>query len=180
MSELTERQLLILAQESLPYDTRFYEQLVKPYISMLKAYCSRILNDIDEAEDAVQEVLIKALKNLKSFKWNPSFKAWLFRIAHNECIDRIRQRQVTEEFTDTFEVEPADDDNDFDAILADLIQHLSLIDKNILLLRYRTGLEFQEIADICDLKLSAVKMRHKRMLEQLKQQYESIKNQESL
>jgi RNA polymerase sigma-70 factor (ECF subfamily) len=45
---------------------------------------------------------------------------------------------------------------------------LSFSDRNIMLLRYRTDLEFQEIADICDLKLSAVKMRHKRIIEFLK------------
>jgi len=43
--------------------------------------------------------------------------------------------------------------------------HLSFVDRNIMLLRYRTELDFQEIAEICDLKISAVKMRHKRVIE---------------
>ena len=54
-------------------------------------------------------------------------------------------------------------------MLSELIQHLSFTDRNIMLLRYRTELDFQEIADIHHLKISAVKMRHKRVIAFLKE-----------
>ena len=57
---------------------------------------------------------------------------------------------------------------DLPAVLSALMKNLSFDDRNIMLLRYRTELEFQEIADISNLKLSAVKMRHKRIIEFLK------------
>ncbi|GHE93499.1 RNA polymerase sigma factor SigX [Thalassotalea profundi] len=174
MATLNERQLVALVQEGLPYDTRFFQQLITPYLSDLKGYCSKLLNHSSDAEDAVQETLIKALTHLKSFKWVVSFKAWLFKIAHNECINKIRDRRWNTQIEDSeYFINTIIDDTkeiDFSEALSYLMEHLSFIDRNIMLLRYRTGLELQEIADICELKLSAVKMRHKRVIEFLQKQ----------
>jgi len=168
-----ERHLVILVQESLPYDTRLFQQLITPYLATLKGYCVKLLNNQSDAEDVVQETIIKTLTHLKTFKWAVSFKAWLFRIAHNECINKIRDRrwdvvESDDEYLDNL----IEDDNHYDdlaSVLSALMVHLSFADRNIMLLRYTTELEFQEIADICDLKLSAVKMRHKRVIEFLKE-----------
>jgi len=74
--------------------------------------------------------------------------------------------QYDDDYLDSLEAEqPAE--NDINLVLANMIDSLSFDDRNIMLLRYRTGLDFQEIADICEMKLSAVKMRHKRVLEYL-------------
>jgi RNA polymerase sigma-70 factor (ECF subfamily) len=103
-----------------------------------------------------------------------SFKAWLFKIAHNECINKIRSRRwdTIEQNEEYLENLVADESNheDLATALSSLMVNLSFADRNIMLLRYRTELEFQEIADICHLKLSAVKMRHKRVIEFLKGQ----------
>lgn len=169
MATLSERQLVALVQEALPYDTRFFQQLITPYLPSLKGYCAKLLNNSSDAEDAVQETIIKALTHLKSFKWVVSFKAWLFKIAHHECINKMRDRRwdMHEEDSDYLISTMVDEteSNDLSVSLSSLMEHLSFIDRNIMLLRYRTGLEFQEIADICELKLSAVKMRHKRVIE---------------
>lgn len=169
MNTLTERQLVALVQESLPYDTRLFQQLITPYLPVLKGYCAKLLNNLSDAEDVVQETIIKALTHLKSFKWVGSFKAWLFKIAHNECINKIRDRRWDtmindDEYLDNLIVEN-NDYQDLPSVLSALMKNLSFEDRNIMLLRYRTELEFQEIADICNLKLSAIKMRHKRVIE---------------
>ena len=172
MTTLNERQLVALVQESLPYDTRLFQQLITPYLPVLKGYCAKLLNNLSDAEDVVQETIIKALTHLKSFKWVGSFKAWLFKIAHNECINKIRDRRWDTVVNDDEYLENLVVDNneyeDLPAVLSALMKNLSFDDRNIMLLRYRTELEFQEIADISNLKLSAVKMRHKRIIEFLK------------
>jgi len=171
LTTLNERQLVALVQESLPYDTRLFQQLITPYLPTLKGYCVKLLNNQPDAEDVVQETIIKTLTHLKTFKWAVSFKAWLFRIAHNECINKMRDRRwdVTDYNDEYLDNLIADDNNyeDLPSVLSALMVHLSFSDRNIMLLRYRTELEFQEIADICDLKLSAVKMRHKRVIDAL-------------
>ncbi len=168
MTKINERQLVALVQESLPYDTRFFQQLITPYLPILKGYCAKLLNNTSDAEDVVQETIIKALTHLKSFKWVVSFKSWLFKIAHNECINKIRDRRWDnlnddDEYLDNV-IAVEESHEDLPSLLSATMVHLSFVDRNIMLLRYRTELEFQEIADICDLKLSAVKMRHKRVI----------------
>ena len=171
MTTLNERQLIAIVQESLPYDTSLFQQLITPYLPILKGYCAKLLNNSPDAEDVVQETIIKALTHLKNFKWVVSFKAWLFKIAHNECINKIRDRrwdsiEESDEYLDNAIVDEADYE-DLPTLLSSIMVHLSFADRNIMLLRYRTELDFQEIADICDLKTSAVKMRHKRVIELL-------------
>ena len=170
---LNERQLVVLVQESLPYDTRLFQELMAPYLPVLKGYCVKLLNNQSDAEDVMQETLIKTLSHLKTFEWLVSFKAWLFKIAHNECINKIRERrwdiiENNEEYLDNL-LDKENDTEDLASVLSELIQHLSFTDRNIMLLRYRTELGFQEIADIHHLKLSAVKMRHKRVITFLKE-----------
>ena len=169
MSTLNERQLVAIVQASLPYDTSLFQQLITPYLPVLKGYCAKFLNNHPDAEDVVQETIIKVLTHLKNFKWAVSFKAWLFKIAHNECINKIRARRWdTLEHNDEYLENIIADDNDYEDLataLSALMVNLSFADRNIMLLRYRTELDFQEIADICDLKLSAVKMRHKRVID---------------
>jgi RNA polymerase sigma-70 factor (ECF subfamily) len=173
LTTLNERQLVALVQESLPYDTRLFQQLITPYLPLLKGYCVKLLNNTFDAEDVVQETIIKVLAHLKAFKWAVSFKAWLFKIAHNECINKVRDRrwdsiEGNEEYLDSLKADESVYE-DLSSVLSVLMVHLSFSDRNIMLLRYRTDLEFQEIAQICHLKLSAVKMRHKRIIEFLKE-----------
>lgn len=173
MNSFNERQLVALAQESLPYDTRFFQQLITPYMPKLKGYCAKVLSNQSDAEDAVQETIIKALTNLKGFKWLVSFKVWLFKIAHHECINKIRDRRwdiihSDDDYLDSLEAKLPEED--LSTLISTMLENLSFVDRNIMLLRYRTGLEFQEVADVCEMKLSAVKMRHKRVLEFLTEQ----------
>lgn len=176
MTTFNERQLVALVQESLPYDTQFFQQLITPYLPNLKGYCAKLLKNQPDAEDVVQETIIKALTHLKNFKWVVSFKAWLFKIAHNECINKIRERrwdiyEEDEEYLANITAQTSEHE-DFAITLSTLLAHLSFVDRNIMLLRYRTGIDFQEISDICEMKLSAVKMRHKRVIELLQDKVE--------
>lgn len=169
MNSFNERQLVALVQEGLPYDTQFFQQLVTPYLPKLKGYCIKVLGNQSDAEEAVQETIIKALTNLKGFKWLVSFQSWLFKIAHHECINKMRERrwdimQYDDDYLDSLEAKQPEE-NDITTLISTMLESLSFDDRNIMLLRYRMGLDFQEIADICEMKLSAVKMRHKRVLE---------------
>jgi len=174
LTKLNERQLVAIVQENLPYDTRLFQQLITPYLPILKGYCAKLLNNQSDAEDVVQETIIKILSHLKNFKWSVSFKAWIFKIAHNECINKIRDRRwdTIEQNDEYLENIIASENNhqDLASALSALMINLSFDDRNLMLLRYRTDLDFQEIADICNLKISAVKMRHKRVIEFLKGQ----------
>ncbi|HEX5267630.1 MAG TPA: sigma-70 family RNA polymerase sigma factor [Acidimicrobiales bacterium] len=66
---------------------------LEPYRRELTGYCYRMLGSGFEAEDAVQETMIKALRAAAGFEGRSSVRSWLYRIASNVCIDMTRQVQ---------------------------------------------------------------------------------------
>lgn len=82
-----------LVSRALEGDLPAFEDLVARYQSKIIGFSARMLNDHDEAEDVAQEVFIKAYRSLDSFRGDASFSTWIYRIATNLCIDRMRAKK---------------------------------------------------------------------------------------
>src|SRR4030095_11012672 len=63
----------------------------------LHRYCARMTGSVLDGEDIVQEALFEAYRKLDTFDERRALSPWLFRIAHNRCIDFLRRRGVREE-----------------------------------------------------------------------------------
>ena len=61
---------------------------VKPELT---SFCYRMLGSIDDADDAVQETFIRVWQSWHSFRQDSSFQTWVYRIASNLCLDKLRQ-----------------------------------------------------------------------------------------
>jgi RNA polymerase sigma-70 factor, ECF subfamily len=70
-----------------------FVRLVERHRPELRAHCQRMLRSHDDAEDAVQEALLRAWKGLSSFAGRGSARSWLFRIATNAALDTLRRRR---------------------------------------------------------------------------------------
>jgi RNA polymerase sigma-70 factor (TIGR02960 family) len=77
-------------------DESAFTVLVERHRRELHVHCYRMLGSFDEAEDLVQETFLRAWRSRASFEGGPGFRAWLYRIATNACLDQLRRsrRQV--------------------------------------------------------------------------------------
>ncbi|MFP4975226.1 sigma-70 family RNA polymerase sigma factor [Paenibacillus sp. CN-4] len=66
-------------------------QLLENLKPGLTSFCYRMLGSIEDADDAVQETYIRAWQNWNSFRQESSHKTWIYRIANNLCLDKLRQ-----------------------------------------------------------------------------------------
>ena len=75
-------------------DQQAFEQLVEPHRRELLVHCYRILGSFEDAEDMLQETLVRVWKRLDSFEGRSSLRAWLYKIATNACLDALDSRRV--------------------------------------------------------------------------------------
>src|SRR6266849_5903155 len=85
-----------LIQRGLTGDRSALDQLLGPHQQALVGLCYGILGHAQDAEDAVQETFLRALRALASFRGEAAFRSWLFRIAINICSSRKRAQHRTE------------------------------------------------------------------------------------
>ncbi|MFN2505053.1 MAG: RNA polymerase subunit sigma-70, partial [Acidimicrobiales bacterium] len=66
---------------------------LEPYRRELTGYCYRMLGSLFEADDAVQETMVRAWRGLEGFAGRSAVRSWLYRIATNVCLDMVRGRR---------------------------------------------------------------------------------------
>jgi RNA polymerase sigma-70 factor (ECF subfamily) len=84
-----QQQLLAAARGG---DESAYSQLVETYHGELHAHCYRMLGSVHDAEDALQDALLRAWRALPRFEGRSSLRSWLYRIATNTCLDLVARR----------------------------------------------------------------------------------------
>jgi RNA polymerase sigma-70 factor (ECF subfamily) len=159
-----------LVEQAKQYNEQAFNELVKRYRKPVYFLALRMIGDEQEAEDVLQEVFLNTLKSLNTFdSAKASFKTWLFRIAKNKCVDRIRKYKNNGLMFDESRLEAVTDlrqDPNSAFELAELTEtlscgllKLSAEQRLCLLMRTIDGFSYNEIAKVIELPVGTVKSR---------------------
>ena len=171
MTREEERELLSRAQKG---DSAAFESIVRAHEATVFHLALRQLGNREDAEDAAQEVFLKAYTCLSSFRAESKLSVWLYRITSNVCTDFLRRRRETvslsreDEDGEPMELELPDERVDPAALaerkdlreqVGKALQALPPDAREILLLRELGGQSYEEIADTLEIDLGTVKSR---------------------
>jgi RNA polymerase sigma-70 factor, ECF subfamily len=151
-------------------DERAFRRLVAPYRQALEVHCYRMLGSLDDAEDLVQETLLRAWRRLDSFQRRSSVNTWLYRIATNACLDELdrqgRRPESVQPYPDARLEEPAAPIYEpaaryalregMEMALITAIQMLPGRQRAVLILRDVLGWTGPEVADLLDSTVASV------------------------
>lgn len=163
-----------LVSDALSGNESSYNKLVAKYDRPIFFHIRKMIKEQEMVEDLVQEVFIKAFKNLETYSNEYAFSTWLYRIATNHTIDYLRKKKLqTFSINDPLktkdgEMEVQLPDNSFatDApiikherkvIVQDAIENLPEKYRMVIQMRHMDELSYQEISDELNLPLGTVK-----------------------
>ncbi len=176
-----------------------FEQLVTVYEKTIYNICLRMLANEQEAYDATQEVFVKIWKQLRHFKGESKLSTWIYRIATNECLDRLRkikkkqeisiyqnneddnQEWIIDKPSENQNTEKIIENKAMQEILKQALEELKEEHRTMIVLRDIREYAYDEIADILNISLGTVKSRiararlaFKKILQQNKEPYKSF------
>ena len=170
MDRIQEQQLLQKARSG---DADAFEEIVRNNEKIVYSLALRHLGNPQDAEDAAQEVFLKAFTGLKSFRGDAKLSVWLYRITCNVCTDILRRRKDTVSLSaekddgapllelsdDRFDPVEITERSELREEVGKALAQLPEEARRILVLREIAGLSYEEIAQTTDLDMGTVKSR---------------------
>lgn len=158
-----------------------FEEIVRCYQRQVYVLAYGILMNREDAMEITQETFIKVFKSLSTLKDDSKFESWLFTIANNLCIDRIRKNKKFKLQSASYDeipesaamVEHNHEEKQYEESIKEKIKNaihtLPTRQRTIVVMRYFQELKFQEISDNLGISLGAVKKLHFTALEKIRE-----------
>lgn len=168
-------------------DTEAFAELIDRYKVAVYNLCARMLHDPTEAEDAAQEVFVRAYTQLHSYQPGRRFSTWILSIASHYCIDLLRRRKPVVDLDTIAFWKQSDQPEPEERALTgetrdevrDLLNTLPEKYRGVTVLRYWQDLSYEEIAEATSLSVATVKTRLFRARELLAKELERRRRMES-
>jgi RNA polymerase sigma-70 factor (ECF subfamily) len=159
-----------------------YAVLVARYQDALFRHAVGMVGDADAAADLVQDSFVKAYTRLHTCYDPARFAAWIFRILRNRCRDWLKnRRQHTVELRDDAHAAPVADDpsrtlerTELGRVVAAALERLPAAQREAFLLKHVEGRSYEEMAEMLDTGVSALKMRVMRAREALQEYLKDV------
>ena len=151
----------------------FFDFLIERYENKIRRYSRKFLSDYEDINDILQDIFIKAYKNIQSFDTKRKFSPWLYRIAHNELVNVLKKKKrnplpmfdldvfFPQYFSDN-SLNQQIDRQDMREIIDKCLDKLELKYREPIILYYFEELNYKEIADVMQIPISTVGIRIKR------------------
>jgi len=167
-----------------------FSNIYDQYYEKIRRYVERMVG-INDAEDVAQEVFMKINKGLKDFEGKSGLSTWVYRIATNSAIDKIRRRPSCQDkmslhaVSDGTGQEPVDFEvrslsaereairNEMNECIREFIDRLPIDYRTVIILSEMKDLKNQEVADILGVSLDTAKIRLHRARVRLKAEFEA-------
>ena len=186
ITQLTDEELVQLCQERGDRDERPFQELMRRYQRLIWRVCYRFMGNSNDAEDLTQEVFFKVYRNLTSFEGRSTFKTWVYRIAINTAQNELRARARRPQESET-ELETAAEFIPMPETVEETVLEqgrkerlaaafASLRPEDVQILQYKDieQKQYDEIAILLGIGLSATKMRVQRARLSLQAIYQQL------
>lgn len=168
--EMTTNDEHIIINQIIEGDTKAFVELVNRYKDLVFTLAIRMLKHREEAEEVSQDTFIKAYKSLAKFKGDSKFSTWIYKVAYNTCLDRIKKnkRQFNEVAIDEFtERHIKTIDNALDTMekdeqqktIQECLQLLPSEDSFLLTLFYFEDLSLDDMSKIVGIESNTIKVK---------------------
>lgn len=149
-------------------DKKWFTSQVQEYQDELYRLSYHILRNKENAEDALQEALLRAYSNLWQLKKPEYFKTWMTKILMNTCFDIQRKQKNNLDIEEYKETIGTTEDMTTKVVMEKAIRELDEINQKIILLFYYEDYSIKEISDILNVSVMNVKQRMSRSRKTLK------------
>ena len=171
---LSDDELISKSQQG---DRQAFDDLMQQYYSLVYNVAFRMLGNADSASDATQTTVIRAYRALTQFRQDAAFSTWLYRIATNVCLDRLRQDERNAQSLTVMDSEGGQGldeldvpDNHLDpagiveryerqTLVQEAIDTLHPEHRTVVVLFDINGLSYEEISEMLEVPLGTVKSR---------------------
>ncbi len=162
-----------LVKKAKERDTAAFSELYSIFSADMYRFALYMLNSKEDAEDAVQETVITAFKQLSNLRDDTLFKSWLFKILSNQCKSQLKKKQKNPELLPeedyAFLIEDENVSYSFNSIeLIEALKSLTPPDAQIVLLSIIGGFKSEELSKIYNISPSTIRSKQKRALEKLR------------
>jgi len=182
-----------LVSELKKFNEDAFNFFVLKYQKMITSYVNKLINNQDEAWNISQEVFISVFKNIDKFRAESSLKTWLYKIARNFTINRIKYLKVrksdkhnsienTKEKYPNYDIKVNENPlsnlqiKESNELIQKVLSSLKPNDRDIIILRDLKELNYDEISEILEVSLGTVKSRLFRAREKFKLEYQLLES----
>ncbi|HMP30647.1 MAG TPA: RNA polymerase sigma factor, partial [Saprospiraceae bacterium] len=149
---------------------RYFDILYTRYSGKVLAKCITFLKDTEASKDLMQDIFMKVLLSISTFKYQSKFSTWLYTITYNTCIDETRRLKKytfeSDEKLDSLADIDVNEKIEEEALLnvkvhqvETILNQINMEDRSVLLMKYCDDMGINEMSEVLNKSSSAVKMK---------------------